>query len=107
MSVSKNLVAEGFDLSIIESCYENQFRLTGKIKSCFHIKRRKFYLISFLGDDFVDDCDLRMACMILRKQIELIDGKEENIIILMTETDADPTTTMLNFLYATAIEGAA
>lgn len=35
----------------------------------------------FLDDDFVSDCDLFIACVILKKQIELIDGKIENIII--------------------------
>ncbi|CAF5154952.1 unnamed protein product, partial [Rotaria sp. Silwood1] len=32
-------------------------------------------------DDFVSDCDLYIACLILRKQIEHIDGKKENIVI--------------------------
>ena len=32
-------------------------------------------------DDFVADCDLYTACVILQKQIEHIDGKKENIII--------------------------
>jgi hypothetical protein len=40
LTISKNLVAEGFDLSIVKSCYENQFRLTGKIKSCSHAEQR-------------------------------------------------------------------
>jgi hypothetical protein len=38
-------------------------------------------LILILGEDFVSDCDLLMACTILQKQIECIDGKKENIII--------------------------
>jgi hypothetical protein len=41
----------------------------------------KLYLISILDDDFVSDSDLLVACMILQKQIEHIDGKAENIII--------------------------
>ncbi|CAF2810837.1 unnamed protein product [Rotaria sp. Silwood2] len=32
-------------------------------------------------DDFIDDCDLHVACIILQKQIERIDGKKENIIV--------------------------
>jgi hypothetical protein len=34
-----------------------------------------------LGEDFVSDCDLLMACKILQKQVKCIDGKKENIII--------------------------
>lgn len=34
-----------------------------------------------VDDDFVSDCDLRMACEILQKQITCIDGKKENIVI--------------------------
>ena len=41
----------------------------------------KFYLIFTLEDDFITDSDLRIACTILQKQIEYIDGKKENIII--------------------------
>ncbi|CAF3410412.1 unnamed protein product [Rotaria sp. Silwood1] len=32
-------------------------------------------------DDFTDDCDVLVACIILQKQIERIDGKKENIIV--------------------------
>jgi len=35
----------------------------------------------FLVDDFSSESDLHMACIILQKQIEHIDGKKENIII--------------------------
>lgn len=35
----------------------------------------------YLVDDFVSDCDLRMACTILQRQITVIDGKKENIIV--------------------------
>jgi hypothetical protein len=34
-----------------------------------------------IDDDFIDFCDLLMACIILQKQIEHIDGKKDNIII--------------------------
>jgi hypothetical protein len=37
--------------------------------------------IFILDEDFVSDCDLLMACTILQKQIEHIDGKKENITI--------------------------
>jgi len=38
-------------------------------------------LIFILDEDFVSDCDLLMACTILQKQIERIDGKKENITV--------------------------
>lgn len=41
----------------------------------------KLFLNIFLDDDFVSDTDLLVACNILKKQIEYIDGKKENIII--------------------------
>ena len=37
--------------------------------------------VFFLEDDFIDFCDLFLACIILQKQIERIDGKKENIIV--------------------------
>ena len=39
------------------------------------------YVFVGLVDDFSTDSDLHMACMILQKQIERIDGKKENIVI--------------------------
>ncbi len=35
----------------------------------------------FSEDDFVSELDLYVACLIIRKQIEVIDGKKENIVI--------------------------
>ncbi|CAF0830602.1 unnamed protein product [Rotaria sordida] len=61
LSISQNLIAQGFHLSIIKRCYKDQFDLK--------------------HDDFADDSDLLVACMILQKQIERIDNKKENIII--------------------------
>jgi hypothetical protein len=34
-----------------------------------------------LEDDFVSDCDLFIACVILQKQIDHINGSKENIIV--------------------------
>jgi len=34
-----------------------------------------------LDEDFVNDCDLFIACIILQKQIEHVDGKKENITV--------------------------
>ncbi|CAF1332847.1 unnamed protein product [Rotaria sp. Silwood1] len=52
---------QNFKLSIIKQCWEDQLRIK--------------------HDDFVPDCDLYIACLILRKQIKHIDGKKENIVI--------------------------
>ncbi|CAF3874527.1 unnamed protein product [Rotaria sp. Silwood1] len=61
LSMSQNLLDRNFKLSIIKRCWEDQLRIK--------------------HDDFVSDCDLYIACLILRKQIEHIDGKKENIVI--------------------------
>ncbi len=45
------------------------------------IDRQTCILTCIIGEDFVSDCDVLMACTILRKQIEHIDGKKENIIV--------------------------
>jgi len=44
-------------------------------------EKANFVFIVVLDDDFIDECDLFVACMILQKQIERIDGKKENIIV--------------------------
>jgi hypothetical protein len=61
LPVSQRLLNKNFKLSIIKRCFEDQLRLK--------------------HDDFATDSDLHMACMILQKQIEHIDGKKDNIII--------------------------
>ncbi|CAF4937271.1 unnamed protein product, partial [Rotaria sp. Silwood2] len=59
--MSQRLLDQYFKLSIIKRCWEDQLRIK--------------------HDDFVSDSDLYIACLILRKQIEHIDGKKENIVI--------------------------
>ncbi|CAF1202295.1 unnamed protein product [Didymodactylos carnosus] len=61
LPISQSLLSKKFKLSIIKRCYEDQLRLK--------------------HDDFVSDSDLLLACVILQKQIDYIDGKTENIII--------------------------
>ena len=34
-----------------------------------------------LEDDFASDCDLLVACIIVQKQIDHINGNKENIIV--------------------------
>ncbi|CAF0990665.1 unnamed protein product [Didymodactylos carnosus] len=60
LPISQRVLAK-FRLSIVKRCYEDQLRL--KLT------------------DFPSDIDLFMACLILQKEIEIINGKKENIII--------------------------
>ncbi|CAF0773942.1 unnamed protein product [Adineta steineri] len=61
LPISISLLKGNFKASIVKRCWEDQLRL----------KR----------DDFVSDYDLWIACTILQKQIEGINGKKENIIV--------------------------
>ncbi|CAF5123208.1 unnamed protein product, partial [Rotaria sp. Silwood1] len=61
LPISQRLLDQNFQLSIIKRCWEDQLQI-----KC---------------DDFVSDNDLYVACLILRKQIEYIGDKKENIII--------------------------
>ncbi|CAF3808094.1 unnamed protein product [Rotaria sordida] len=61
LPMSQRLLDQNFKLSIIKRCWEDQLQIK--------------------GDDFVSECDLQVACLILQKQIEHIDGKKENIVI--------------------------
>ncbi|CAF1100369.1 unnamed protein product [Rotaria sordida] len=61
LPISQKLLDQHFKLSVIKRCWEDQLRL--KL------------------DDFVTDCDLVMACIILQRQIDCINGKKENIIV--------------------------
>ncbi|CAF1341927.1 unnamed protein product [Adineta ricciae] len=61
LPISMRLVERGFKLSIIKRCWEDQLQIK--------------------HDDFIDECDLMMAYMILQKQIDCIAGKNENIIV--------------------------
>ncbi|CAF1122919.1 unnamed protein product [Adineta steineri] len=61
LPISRRLLDQKFALSIIKRCWEYQLRLK--------------------QDDFISECDLYIACLILQKQIKHIDGKNENIVI--------------------------
>ncbi|CAF2402134.1 unnamed protein product [Rotaria sp. Silwood2] len=61
LPMSQRLLDQNFKLSIIKRCWEDQLRI-------------KYA-------DFVYEYDLYIACVILQKQIEHIDGKKENIVI--------------------------
>ncbi|CAF3962783.1 unnamed protein product [Adineta steineri] len=61
LPISQQLLNQNFKLSIIKRCWEDQLRLK--------------------HDDFVTDCDLHTACVILQKQIQYINGDKNNIIV--------------------------
>ncbi|CAF3776200.1 unnamed protein product [Rotaria socialis] len=61
LPISQRLLDQNFKLSIIRQCWTDQLR----------IKR----------DDFESECDLYIACLVLRKQTEHIDVMKENIVI--------------------------
>ena len=63
--------------SIMLICLSRKVQLLGVSKQC----RLKFYSISILNDDFISYPDLLGTCIILHKQIEDIDRKNENIIV--------------------------
>ncbi|CAF1259245.1 unnamed protein product [Rotaria sordida] len=61
LPISQSLLNQNFKLSVIKRCWEDQLRLK--------------------QNDFTTDCDLLIACIILQKQIDHINGRQENIII--------------------------
>ncbi|CAF0794077.1 unnamed protein product [Rotaria sp. Silwood1] len=61
LPVVEKLRQEGYSMAIIRKVYEMQLR--------------------FKKDDFKSDVDLRVACLILDKQVKLINGNESNILI--------------------------
>ncbi|CAF3521454.1 unnamed protein product [Rotaria sordida] len=61
LPMSQRLLDQNFKLSIIKRCWEDQLRIK--------------------GTNFVSECDLYIACLILQKQIEHINGIKENIVI--------------------------
>ncbi|CAF1261960.1 unnamed protein product [Adineta steineri] len=80
LPISQRLLDQKFKLSIIKRCWEDQLRLK--------------------QDDFVSECDLYIACLILQKQIEHIDSKEENVVIPKMRTPEQTlatTQSMTNF----------
>ncbi|CAF4703830.1 unnamed protein product, partial [Rotaria sp. Silwood2] len=61
LPISQSLLNRKFKLSVIKRCWEDQLRLK--------------------QNDFATDCDLFIACIILQKQIDHINGRQENIIV--------------------------
>ena len=79
LPVIQRLLDRGFKLSVIKRCWEDQLRLNGEWMQSVGVMMRVSDV--FVGDDFVEDTDLWLACTILQKQIDRIDGKKENIVI--------------------------
>ncbi|CAF0794885.1 unnamed protein product [Rotaria sp. Silwood1] len=61
LPISQRLLNQYFKLSIIKRCWADQLLLK--------------------NDDFVSECDLYIACLILQKQIEHISIKKEKVVI--------------------------
>lgn len=81
---SQRLLDLYFKLSVIKRCWEDQLRLKRKYIDLLRKNGTDQYFIRFvvyLDDDFPSDTDLYMACLILQKQIEHINGNKENIVI--------------------------
>ena len=78
LPVSQQLLSKDLKLSIIKRCWEDQLRIKRKLNVKKNFSSHSFH---YLGDDFQYDVDLYMACTILKKQIEHIDGKRDKIII--------------------------
>jgi hypothetical protein len=83
LPISQSLLDRKFKLSIIKRCWEDQLRLKRKIISCCVLKSTEINvdLTFYLDQDFVSDSDLFMACTILQKQIECIDGRKDRITV--------------------------
>ena len=84
LPASQRLLDHPFKLSVIKRCLEDQLRLKRKYRKLMRKYGTDQYLIRFavyLVDDFVSDTDLYIACLILQKQIEHINGNKDNIVI--------------------------
>lgn len=80
MSITRRLLDQYVKLSYIKRCWKDQLRL--KREQSYELFRIIFTIQRFFSDDdFVSDCDLYIACLILQKQVEHINGIKENIII--------------------------
>jgi len=76
LPISKYLLEKNFQRSTIERCWTDQLRFKSK-----KTKKYSFCFFIYLDDDFVNDCDLRIACEIVEKQIEIIDKQKKDIVI--------------------------
>jgi len=78
---SQRLLDQPFKLSIIKRCWEDQLRLKRQLIYTYLSNINLIIFFSYLGDDFKTDTDLYIACLILQKQIDRINGNKDNIVI--------------------------
>lgn len=76
--ISQHLLDQGFKLSYIKRCWNDQLRLKRELKNILLITNSYFHPID---EDFASAHDLLLAYIILRKQIDYIGGNQENIVI--------------------------
>ena len=96
LPVSQRLLNQPFRLSVIKRCWEDQLRLNGR---CVSMMERKNVVDVVVGDDFVAETDLWLACEILQKQIDCIGGKKENIVIPRVAMYKTPPSRQLGIHY--------
>ena len=77
LPAAQRLLDQHYKLAVIKRCCEDQLRLRRKSTECTLPRPTPFSS----DDDFQDDGELLLACMILQRQIDLIQGKKENIIV--------------------------
>ena len=83
MPISQYLLNQQYKLPIIRRCWEDQLRLKGRhlISSMQILYESLIGLAIFSGNDFSDDSEPLISCVILQKQIDHIQGLKENIVI--------------------------
>ena len=70
-----------FFLFLFSKVYEMQLKFKSKFDWKFSFHSYSLLHVSFFSeDDFKTDVDLRVACLILDKQVKLINGNEANIL---------------------------
>ena len=82
LPVSQYLLDQQYKLPIIRRCWEDQLRMKGKhLKWAMPIFYQPCISVTIsLGDDFMDDSEPLLSCLILQKQIDYIQGIKENIV---------------------------
>ena len=83
LPISQYLLDKQYKLPIIRRCWEDQLRLKGRhlISPIQIFYESLIGMDIFLGDDFSDDSEPLISCVILQKQIDHIQGLKDNIVI--------------------------
>lgn len=96
LSISQCLLKKNFELPIIKKCWEKQLKIKRKLMNFQH--SFIFYqIVFFLGEDFFSQCDLYIACLILQKQVDDINGDKKNIVVPSTQLKIQEQSSMLCF----------